>query len=77
MPKCRRHKWISVSVYFNEQCVMLGRCKICKEFGNSYCLAPQPFLGSVAISLSEVPHGKRQHIEAVIKQVDSYPVYDL
>lgn len=78
MPKCEKcGKWEFVSVSVKGKCVMLSRCGVCKEFGQGYCLVPEPFANSAEIQADEVPEEIRQYVEEVISRINDYPVYGL
>lgn len=76
MPKCEKcGKWEFVSVSIKGKCVMLARCGTCKEFGQVYCLVPEPFTNSTEIRTDEVPEEIRQYLEDLIDKINDYPVY--
>ncbi|MEK7566840.1 MAG: hypothetical protein AAB527_01770 [Patescibacteria group bacterium] len=74
VPKCEKCKWQFVAVYIKGQCVMISKCKVCGEFGQTYTLVPEPFFGSAVIQPEKLPSDFKEYLETVIGAIKDYPV---
>jgi len=75
VPKCGKCEFEFVAVYIKSKCVMLSRCKACREFGQGYCLIRELFVGSTVIHPDEVPADIKEYIENLIERIENYPSY--
>ena len=73
VPRCEKCEWEFVAVYIKGKCVMLSKCKVCREFGQAYCLTPEPLVGSTVIHQNEVPADIKEYLETLIERIENYP----